>query len=218
MTRTRQGTPILVGWRGLATWLLVGLLGLACGGARENGEAFTISGADGGFQQGPVELLDLEIGGDFTLTDDRGETFRLEDHRGEVFLLFFGYTTCPDFCPLTFSRLTRAYDVLGDRADEVTTLLVTVDPGRDDPARLAEYLEFFDVRSTGLTGTKEEIDAVVGAYAAAYEKVESESAAGPIFNHSTFVYLIDGEGRVRYLFGHDETPERIAEGVLLALG
>ena len=197
--------------------LLTCLICFGCGGRRESGEAFTISGGPDGFPEGPVELLDLEVGGDFSLTDDQGAVFQLADHRGEVFLLFFGYTTCPDFCPLTFSRLTRAYDLLGDRAEEVTTLLVSVDPERDDPARLAEYLGFFDVRSTGLTGTKEEIDAVVDAYAAVYERVESESAAGPLFNHSTYLYLIDGEGRVRYLFGHGETPERIAEGVRLLL-
>lgn len=210
--------------RGLVSWstiLAVGLVWFSCGGRPESREAFTIEGPVSQWgdaaAQGPVELMELEIGGDFTLTDDRDETFRLADHPGEVFLLFFGYTTCPDFCPLTFSRLTRAYDLLGEQADQVTTLLVSVDPERDSPARLAEYLEFFDVQSIGLTGTRQEIDEVVAAYAAFYEEVESESAAGTLFNHSTYLYLIDGDGRVRYLFGHAETPERIASGVRLVL-
>ena len=202
----------------LATWVLVCL---ASDGGSGNRETFTIdrSSTPGGeaSESGPVELVDLEIGGDFALVDDRGETFRLADHRGEVFLLFFGYTTCPDFCPLTFSRLTQAYDLLGDQADQVTTLLLSVDPERDTPARLAEYLGFFDVQATGLTGTQEQIDEVVAAYAAFYEKVESESGAGALFGHSTYLYLIDGQGRVRYLFGHGESPERIASGVRLLL-
>lgn len=207
-------TTVAILW---ASVTALGLTSAACGGRPETREAFTIDQGGEVAEQGPVELTDLEIGGDFTLTDDWNGTFQLADHQGEVFLLFFGYTTCPDFCPLTFSRLTRAYDLLGEQAENVTTLLVSVDPERDDPERLAEYLGFFDVRSTGLTGTKEEIDAVVADYAAYYEEVESESAAGTLFNHSTYLYLIDGEGRVRYLFGHGETPERIASGVRLLL-
>lgn len=214
--RERWATTITVVlmWASLTA---LGLTSAACGGRPETREAFTINQGGEAVDQGPVELVELEIGGDFTLTDERNGTFRLADHRGELFLLFFGYTTCPDFCPLTFSRLTRAYDLLGEQAEQVTTLLVSVDPERDHPERLAEYLGFFDVRSTGLTGTKEEIDAVVAAYAAFYEEVETESAAGTLFNHSTYLYLIDGEGRVRYLFGHGETPERIASGVRLLL-
>jgi len=148
--------------------------------------------------------------GDFTLTEDNGKIFHLRDHRGKVVLLFFGYTSCPGVCPLTLSKLARARTLLGAASQEVMTVFVTVDPQHDTSARQREYLGYFDINAVGLTGTKTQIDKVVHAYNASYEQVPTKSALGYIINHTSIVYLIDKQGKVRYLFHQDDSPEKMA--------
>lgn len=147
---------------------------------------------------------------DFTLTDQDGKLFHLKDHRGQVVLLFFGYISCPDICPMTISRLSRVYDLLGEKRQKVLTVFVTIDPERDTPERIKEYLSYFKLKTVGLTGTKEEIDRVVNAYKASYQKVEMDSAAGYLMDHSDYVYLIDGQGRVNALIHTDDQVGKIA--------
>lgn len=149
-------------------------------------------------------------GGDFTLMGDNGKIFHLSDCRGKVVLLFFGYTSCPNACPATLAKLSRAFALLGADRDKVTTLFVTVDPQRDTPAKLKEYLTYFGINGVGLTGTKAQIDAVVDAYHAFYLKVPSKSAMGYSINHTTTVYLIDQQGKVQHLFQPLESAKNVA--------
>jgi protein SCO1/2 len=150
-------------------------------------------------------------GGDFTLTQDNGKIFHLRDYRDKIVLLFFGYTSCPDVCPLTLAKLGRARTLLGPAGKKVLTVFVTVDPQRDTPARMREYLGYFDASAVGLSGTKAQIDKVVHAYNASYQKVPTKSAIGYIINHTNIVYLIDMQGKVRHLFHQDDSPEKIAQ-------
>ncbi|NKB87722.1 MAG: hypothetical protein GKS06_05830 [Acidobacteria bacterium] len=160
----------------------------------------------------PPILQDFSIGGDFALSAHDGSTFNLAEHRGEVFLLFFGYTHCPDFCPATLSLLGQAYDLVGEEAEDVGTLFVTIDPARDTPQAMAEYLSYFGVPALGLTGSEEDVAAVLASYAGMAETQEGDDGE-PIFGHTTYTYLIDHEGRVRYLFRADDTPIFIAAGL-----
>jgi protein SCO1/2 len=146
---------------------------------------------------------------DFSLNDQDGRMFRLRDHRGKMIILFFGYISCPDVCPTTFSKLTRVYALLGAEGKDVLTVFVSVDPQRDTTDKIKEYLQYFKINAIGLTGTKNQIDEVVEEYKATYEKVETNSAAGYLFNHSDLLYLIDGEGRVRHLFHYADKAETI---------
>jgi|CXWL01.1.fsa_nt_gi protein SCO1/2 len=159
------------------------------------------------------DLEVLPIGGDFVLTGDDGAAFDTRSLRGRVVLLFFGYTSCPDACPTTMARLTKVYGLLRDfdLDARVQTLFVSVDPERDTPAALHQYLSYFAVPAKGLTGSPEEIAAVAKSFAATYERTTADSAAGYFVNHTTYVFLIDGEGRVRHLFAHQDPPERLAE-------
>ncbi len=150
---------------------------------------------------------------DFTLKDQDGKWFHLKDHRDEVVLLFFGYISCPDVCPTTFSKLARVYTLLADKRQKVLTVFVSVDPERDTPEKLKEYLDFFNVHAVGLTGTKEEVDAVADAYKITYEKVDTSSALGYMINHTDYLFLIDKSGKVRYLFRPQDKAEKIAEVV-----
>lgn len=149
----------------------------------------------------------------FKLTNQDGQPFQLAHLRGRVVLLFFGYTSCPDACPTTLSKLARVYRLLGAQRERVVTLFVSVDPGRDTPRVLKDYLKYFRVNSIGLTGTKEEIDRVVSQYGARYEIEKSDSAAGYHINHSTDLYLIDQKGEVAHRFKYEDGTELIADTV-----
>jgi len=148
---------------------------------------------------------------DFTLHDQEGKVFHLKDHRGQILLLFFGYTTCPDICPTTLSKLARVYMLLGPLRQKVLTVFVSIDPQRDSPAKLKEYLQYFNIHAIGLTGTKQEIDVVVDAYKATYQKVlTSSSALGYMFDHTDYLYLIDPQGKTTHLFHPDDKSQDMA--------
>lgn len=157
-------------------------------------------------------MPDLELGGNFVLSGPGGQPFDSRSLRGKTVLLFFGYTTCPDICPTTLGRLARAFALLGEKRldDKVQAVFISVDPERDTPAKLQEYLSYFAVPTIGLTGTPEELAALAQKYGASFEKVPVEGKAGYLIDHSTYVYLIDAVGRVRHLFKHADPPEKIA--------
>ena len=149
------------------------------------------------------------IGGDFTLTDHNGEPFHLADQQ-HPYLLFFGYTSCPDACPQTMARIASAYTLLGADARNLKTLFISVDPKRDPSQTLKTYLSHFDIPATGLTGSRDSIDAVVKRYAAYYEINDQNSAAGYLIDHSLYTYLIDHNGDLRFFFRASHTAEDIA--------
>jgi protein SCO1/2 len=151
---------------------------------------------------------------DFTLHDQDGKIFHLKDHRGQVILLFFGYTTCPDVCPTTLSKLARVYALVGPMRQKILTVFVTIDPQRDTPQKLKEYLQYFNINAMGLSGTKQEIDAVVDLYKATYEKVNTNSSAlGYMFDHTDYLYLIDRQGTTSHLFHPEDNAQDIADTI-----
>ena len=160
----------------------------------------------------PVEVPSLQdfggIGGDFALVDQHGMRFELQNLRGQAAMLFFGYTYCPDICPVTLSKMGRVYQLLGEDQQDLTTLFVTVDPKRDTQEKLAEYLDYFAIDAIGLRGDKEEIDQVVRQYGAHYSLGEEQEAY--LVDHSTYTYLIDQQGKVRFLFRQSDGPELMA--------
>ena len=150
------------------------------------------------------------LGGRFTLTDQRGRPFELGGGAGRGQLLFFGYTYCPDACPLTLARLSEAYRLLGGGADSLLTVFVSLDPKRDTPEALAQYLEHFPLEVVGLTAPPQRLDQVVAAFGAHYRLAPSPARAGYFVDHSTYLYLIDRDGRVRFLFDQEDSPTKIA--------
>ena len=153
-------------------------------------------------------------GGDFTLTDQRNQPYALSSERGKVVMLFFGYTMCPDVCPTTLSKLSRVTKKLGDDRGRVRTVYVTVDPERDTPAVLKADLDLFDLDAVGLTGSRAAIDSVVKQYGASYQITPTpESAAKYSVSHSTTLYLIDGEGKLRTELPYEATVDEVVAGV-----
>jgi protein SCO1/2 len=156
----------------------------------------------------------LTIGGNFMLTDHNGQRFELSSLRGKAVMIFFGYTSCPDACPTTMSKLASVYSRLGADAKRVKMLYVSVDPERDTPSVLKSDLGYFQVDALGLTGTKAEIDKVVGLYGATYEIIPTpQSEAKYTVAHSTTLYALDAAGRTRLLFDYDATVDEIVSGL-----
>jgi len=172
-------------------------------------------------QRNPAE----RIGGPFELVNTEGETVTAQELRGRYLLVFFGYTHCPDVCPTTLNAMTQALDVIGESqpatAQRVTPVFVTIDPARDDVARMRDYVANFHSRTLGLTGSPEQIARAAKAYHVSYSKVDSAemqqaqasgehghadtsggSAAdhaamdhgGYLMQHSSYVFLMGPDG------------------------
>lgn len=139
-------------------------------------------------------------GGDFTLTSHKGEKVSLRNFMGKAVIIFFGYTNCPDICSTGLRSIDSALKLLGKRSDEVQVLFISVDPARDTPERLKEYVPYFNPSFIGLTGTKEEIDKVVRQYGAMYSLEEPDENGYYAVGHTTSIYLIDREGSLKYVF------------------
>ena len=155
-------------------------------------------------------LQNHDFGGDFTLTDQNGDSFQLGRQNDRVVLLFFGYTFCPDACPTTLSKLTRVYDLLDEHREQIVTAFVSLDPKRDTPEVLKKYLTYFSIPSVGLTGQVAEIDTVISRYKGYYSVSGDDAQSGYLIDHTMYVYLIDQNGKVRYLFRPEHTPEMMA--------
>ena len=171
--------------------LLIATL-VACGAGGPAFQASDISGSS--------------FGRDFELKDAQGRTRTLADFRGKAVVLFFGYTQCPDVCPTTLAALADAMKRLGPDADRVQVLFVTVDPERDTPALLAQYVPAFDPRFLGLYG-----DADATARTAKEFKVLYQKVAGPTGNytmdHSAGTYIFDPQGRLRLYVSNGQGPD-----------
>jgi protein SCO1/2 len=134
------------------------------------------------------------IGGPFSLTDQNGRTFTDQDVKGKPFLVFFGYTNCPDFCPTTMFEISEVLKKLGPDANRTRALFISVDPERDTPATLKDYISSFDPHITALTGDPEAIAAVAKSYRAYYKRVPLKEG-GYTMDHLVLVYLMGKDGR-----------------------
>lgn len=133
------------------------------------------------------------IGGPFNLVDENGKPFTDQDMKGKPYLVFFGYTHCPDICPTTLFDMSQLYRKLGPDADKVGALFITVDPARDTQAVLKDYLASFDPHLRGLTGGQNAIDQAIRGYRVYAKKVPLEGG-NYAMDHTALVYLMDKDG------------------------
>ena len=196
------------GWRG--AWLFAGF---AC---------TVLVGSDAVSAGGPFKggvLEPAHPAPDFALPASDGSTFRLREQRGRAVVLFFGYTFCPDVCPLTLSEMVQVRTQLGEKAARVRVAFITVDPERDTVARLRTYVGAFDPSFLGLTGAPDALTRVRQAYGVVAEKrAVAGTKAAYLIDHSAFAYVIDPEGRLRLMFPFGTSIDDMAHDLGLLLG
>jgi|ERR1700674_1341658 len=162
-----------------------------------------------GREPGAIATTASAIGGPFRLIDQNGRSVSDQDFKGHPFLVFFGYTHCPDVCPTTLFEVSEIFGKLGPDAERVAALFVTVDPERDTADKLKDYLSSFDPRLTGLTGDPAAIAVIAKEYRVYLKKVPTENG-DYVMDHTALVYLMDKEGRFVAPFNLKRRPEDAA--------
>jgi len=164
-----------------------------------------------------TDLSSVDWGKDFSLTDHNGKPARLADFRGKAVVLFFGYTQCPDVCPTTLATMRDAVALLGDDAKRVQVLFITVDPARDTPQLLSQYVPAFHPGFLGLYADEKAIAVLARDFKVFYAKQPGSTPGTYSIDHSTGSYVFDPQGRLRLLLRHGETPANIAADLKLLL-
>lgn len=147
---------------------------------------------------------------DFTLTSANGDV-SLSDFRGKLVLIYFGYTFCPDICPATLANVGQALNQIGAKAEDVQLIMVSLDPERDTPEKLAEYVGHFHPSFIGITGSKEEIDTVASLYGIFYQVNQGSDATKYLIDHTATLLVIDREGYLKLVFPFGVTAQEIAD-------
>ena len=176
-------------WIGIAAALVVGIAGIL---VFEANQPYVMHGS-------VIEPAVAAPG--LTLVSSEGGSFRLEEQRGKILLVFFGYTYCPDVCPGTLAQLRQVMTKLGSQASSVQVVLATVDPKRDSPEQLKRFLSVFGSNYLGVTGSEEQLEPVWKAYGV-YHAIRpvGENPNTYTVDHSTRIYLIDAQGRLRLTY------------------
>jgi protein SCO1/2 len=162
--------------------------------------------------QGGTGPAAVPIGGPLRLTDQDGKPFDSASLAGKPYAVFFGFTHCPDACPTTLSEIARAEDEIGAPAKELTTLFVTVDPERDTPAVLKEYISNFGGNTVALSGTPEQVAQAAKEYRVFYKKVPT-SDGGYTMDHTAVLYLMGRDGEFRDVIAYSEDHDRYVEKI-----
>ncbi|CAK0769386.1 protein SCO1 [uncultured Gammaproteobacteria bacterium] len=163
------------------------------------------------FGQAQTSALPGMLGGPFALTDQNGRAVTEASWPGKRLMLFFGYRFCPDVCPTELNTMAEVLNRLGDDAQRIQPLFISVDPERDLPETLRDFVTLFHPKIIGLTGTKEQVAAAAKAFRAYYRK--SGEGEGYSVDHSAFTYLTDDHGRVLTLFGPRTTVEKMTAAI-----
>lgn len=165
-----------------------------------------------------TDITGAPFGRDFHLTDHNNRSRRLEDFRGKVVLLFFGYTHCPDVCPTTLSEFAAALKKIGPLADKVQVLFVTLDPERDTPALLAQYVPAFNPSFLGLYGNPAQTQAVAQEFKIVYQKnAPGDAKSSYTLDHSAGSFAFDTRGRLRLLIPYGQGSAAIAHDLQVLL-
>jgi protein SCO1/2 len=165
-----------------------------------------------------TDVTGLGYAHDFALKDFNGAPRTMADFKGKAVVIFFGYTQCPDVCPTTMHDLGDAMKQLGPLADKVQVLFITVDPERDTPALLAQYVPSFDKRFLGLTGTLPEIDRTAKDFHVYYQKVPGKTPGSYSMDHTAGLYIYDPEGRIRVFASNNAPLDSVVHDLRILLG
>ena len=159
------------------------------------------------------ELVNPQYGRDFKLTDHNGQTRALPNWYGKVVLIFFGYTQCPDVCPSALYRSAQVMELLGDEAEKVQMLFISLDPARDTPTLLKTYVPSFHPSFLGLYTSVEQTPELARDFQVFYRVNPGQTPGSYTLDHSVTTYAYDPSGRLRLAIKHDATPEEVAEDI-----
>lgn len=155
-----------------------------------------------------------DVGGPFTLVDHTGQTVTQADFAGQYLLVYFGFTYCPDVCPTELANMAAAMGQLDEAvAEQVQPVFITIDPERDTPQAMADYVDLFHPRMIGLTGSEEQIAEVAGEYRVYYRRVDSSEFTDYQMDHSSFVYLMGPDGENLAVFPPQTPADRMADAI-----
>ncbi|MCP4387098.1 MAG: SCO family protein [Gammaproteobacteria bacterium] len=159
--------------------------------------------------------VDTNANGPFALVDHRGKPITDDDFRGNFMLVFFGYTFCPDVCPMDLQIIAQTLDELGKAGDQVQPIFITVDPARDTPEVMAEYANHFHPRLIGLTGTRQQTAEAARKYGVISMKIiDQDNPESYSINHSALTYLLGPDGKFVAAFDHGTDLETLISGIL----
>jgi protein SCO1/2 len=164
-----------------------------------------------------TDVTGLDYAKDFSMPDFNGKMRHLSDFKGKVVVMFFGYTQCPDVCPTTMAELSAVMKELGPKADQVQVLFVSLDPERDTPKILSEYVPNFDKRFLGLVGDIPATQKIAKDFKIFYEKVPGKTPGSYSLDHSAGSYVFDKEGHIRLFVRFNQGPAPIAHDLKLLL-
>lgn len=164
-----------------------------------------------------TDITGLDYAKGFSLKDHNGKPVTLESYKGKVVVMFFGFTQCPDVCPTTMAEMSAVMKELGPQADEVQVLFVTLDPERDTPELLKQYVPAFDARFTGLYGTPAEIDQTAKEFKVFHQKVPGKDPANYTIDHTAGSYVFDKQGKVRLFLRHAQGTKPVVHDLKLLL-
>src|SRR4030095_7486300 len=170
---------------------------------------FTVVLLVSGRDAAPIIAAPSAIGGPFQLTDQNGKAITEKDFKGRPFLVFFGFTHCPEICPTALFEISEIFNRLGPDAEKANALFITVDPERDTPEKLKEYLSSFNPRLIGVGGDADALAAVAKAYRVYYKKVPLKDGDYTM-DHTAIVYLMDKNGQFVSPFSLRRRPEEAA--------
>jgi cytochrome oxidase Cu insertion factor (SCO1/SenC/PrrC family) len=157
-----------------------------------------------------IAVTDEAFGEPFTLTDHTGRTMTDKDFTGKYRLIYFGFTFCPAICPTELAKITTALTSMGDKGKLIQPLFITVDPERDTPAKMKDYISLFDPSIIGLSGTPGQIKSVLKGYKIYAAKRQEPNMSEYTMDHSTFIYLIAPDDRLLHIFKMDDTAQDMA--------
>lgn len=156
-----------------------------------------------------TDITGAEFARDFRLTDHNGRVRTLADFKGKVVAVFFGYTHCPDVCPTTLADFAAALEQLGPQAERVQVIFVTVDPQRDTPELLKQFVPAFNPGFLGMYTDAESLHRLAREYKVVYQKTSVKAADDYLIDHSAGTYLYDPQGRLRLLMPYGSSSEMI---------
>jgi protein SCO1 len=215
-------TPPLRAWRegrgvsrfsALLALLILLTLGLAaCGGDSDSDSATPEPTLPGTVLEPP------KVVGDFTLTGQDGAPFTLSDLRGKVVVLYFGYTSCPDVCPTTFGIYARTAALLGDEADSVRFVFISVDPARDTPERLAQYVTAFHPDFLAATGDDATLRTIARDFGVFFQRVDYDNDVNYLVDHTASSFIVGPEGNLRAVVPYGTPPDALARYLRMFVG